>query len=306
MSEEVKTTYGAEEEDPILPSGWAEGDDIFQSESWSGDADPVDGQETDPGTEDDSTEVNTDEDSDLTMEEDGSENSQSAGDDPDGSQPDGDKGDQADTPKTYRFDGLQVNHGKPMDVEMDENELRARIQKSYAFDRQQEQKAKAKFKEVYQEQIDAGLTPAAARMVAQNECGGKSYAIGDDGEIVEDTQTAETNDASTASAEPAAADRTHDLASQIDQVKAIFGDFTEMPEEVAKAVARGADLFTAYTAYRLQESNKAAASLKKENEVLKQNAASAAKAPVRGVTGGGATKQKKESDFLKGFNSEEW
>lgn len=305
MSEEVKTTYGAEEEDPILPSGWAEGDDIFQSESWSGDSDSVDGQETDTETEDDGTEVSTDEDSDLTMEEDGSENSQNAGDDPDGSQPDGDKGDQTVTPKTYRFDGLQVNHGKPMDVEMDENELRARIQKSYAFDRQQEQKAKAKFKEVYQEQIDAGLTPAAARMVAQNECGGKSYAIGDDGEIVEDTKTAETNDSSTAAEEPAA-DRTRDLASQIDQVKAIFEDFTEMPEEVARAVARGADLLTAYSAYRVREGQKAAASLKKENEVLKQNAASAAKAPVRGVTGGGATKQKKSSAFLDGFNSDEW
>lgn len=301
MSEEVKTTYGAEEEDPILPSGWAEGDDIFQSESWSGDTDPVDGQETDPGSEDDSTEVNTDADSDLTMAEDGSENSQSAGDDPDGSRPDGDKGDQTDTPKTYR---LRVNH-EERDVTLNDDEIIARLQKSYAWDAMQEQKAKAKFKEVYQEQIDAGLTPAAARMVAQNECGGKSYEIGDDGEIVEDTQTAETNDASTAAAEPAA-DRTRDLASQIDQVKAIFEDFTEMPEEVARAVARGADLLTAYSAYRVREGQKAAASLRKENEVLKQNAASAAKAPVRGVTGGGSTKQKKESDFLKGFNSEEW
>lgn len=302
MSEEVKTTYGAEEDAPILPSGWKEGDDIFQSDSWTGGNDSVDGQDTDPDVDDDSTQVST-EDGDLpTTENPEAENSPNAGDGTEVAAPDGAGADQTPTPKTYR---LRVNH-EEKDVTLSDDEVIARLQKSYAWDAMQEQKSKAKYKEVYQEQIDAGLTPAAAKLVAQNECGGKSYEIGEDGEIVDDTQSAAKTSEAPASAETAPADRTRDLAAQIDQVKAIFGDFTEMPEEVTRAVAHGADLLTAYSAYRVREGQKAAASLKKENEVLKQNAASAAKAPVRGVTGGGATKQKKESDFLKGFNSEEW
>lgn len=302
MSEEVKTTYGAEEDAPILPSGWKEGDDIFQSDSWTGGNDSVDGQDTDPDVDDDSTQVST-EDGDLpTTENPEAENSPNAGDGTEVAAPDGAEADNTPTPKTYR---LRVNH-EEKDVTLSDDEIIARLQKSYAWDAMQEQKSKAKYKEVYQEQIDAGLTPAAAKLVAQNECGGKSYEIGEDGEIVDDTQSSAKTSEAPASVETAPADRTRDLAAQIDQVKAIFGDFTEMPEEVTRAVAHGADLLTAYSAYRVREGQKAAASLKKENEVLKQNAASAAKAPVRGVTGGGATKQKKESDFLKGFNSEEW
>lgn len=302
MSEEVKTTYGAEEDAPILPSGWKEGDDIFQSDSWTGGNDSVDGQDTDPDVDDDSTQVST-EDGDLpTTENLEAENSPNAGDGTEVAAPDGAEADNTPTPKTYR---LRVNH-EEKDVTLSDDEIIARLQKSYAWDAMQEQKSKAKYKEVYQEQIDAGLTPAAAKLVAQNECGGKSYEIGEDGEIVDDTQSSAKTSEAPASVETAPADRTRDLAAQIDQVKAIFGDFTEMPEEVTRAVAHGADLLTAYSAYRVREGQKAAASLKKENEVLKQNAASAAKAPVRGVTGGGATKQKKESDFLKGFNSEEW
>lgn len=303
MSEnEVMTTYGVEEDEPILPSGWNEGDDFFQSDSWSGNSDSADGHSSDTEQDEDSTEVNADDDDLPTTEEPDTENSQSAGDDQNAAEPDGAAEQQEAAPKTYR---LRVNH-EDKDVTLSDEEVIARLQKSFAWDAMQEQKTKAKFKEVYQEQIDAGLTPAAARLVAQNECGGKTYEIGDDGQIVEETPEEDKSTNTSASTEEAPVGHTRDLAAQIDQVKAIFGDFTEMPEEVANAVAHGADLLTAYSAYRVREGQKAAASLKKENEVLKQNAASAAKAPVRGVTGGGATKQKKESDFLKGFNSDEW
>ena len=48
-----------------------------------------------------------------------------------------------------------------------------------------------------------------------------------------------------------------------------------------------------------------AASLKKENAILKQNAASAAKAPVKGVTGGGVSPDKVDY-FIEGFDSDPW
>ena len=45
--------------------------------------------------------------------------------------------------------------------------------------------------------------------------------------------------------------------------------------------------------------------LKAENQVLKQNAAAAEKAPVRAVTGGGA-QQPQKPGFLAGLESNGW
>jgi len=44
--------------------------------------------------------------------------------------------------------------------------------------------------------------------------------------------------------------------------------------------------------------------LRKENRVLRQNARSAAQAPVRGVSRGGSVSCGPEDPFLKGFNAE--
>ena len=65
------------------------------------------------------------------------------------------------------------------------------------------------------------------------------------------------------------------------------------------------NLLMAYVAYRGKQSEKAAASLKKENAVLKQNAAAAAKAPVKGVTGGGNATEKRDP-WLDAFDKDYW
>ena len=73
------------------------------------------------------------------------------------------------------------------------------------------------------------------------------------------------------------------------------------------AYLNGADLLSAYTMYQVRQSKKAAAKIAKENQVLKQNAASAAKAPVKGVAHSGAGEQEAEDDpFLKGLRSDGW
>ena len=136
------------------------------------------------------------------------------------------------------------------------------------------------------------MTDAAARMVAANECGGKSYSL---------TDTAEP---APVEVEEKPAER--DFTAEVQQLKALYPDFKETPDEVALAVANGTNLLTAYVAYREKQTQKAAASLKKENEVLKHNAASAAKAPVKGVTGGGATDTKPKNNLLVGFDSDSW
>ena len=139
------------------------------------------------------------------------------------------------------------------------------------------------------------MTPAAASLVAANEVGGKHYPLED---------TTEPEKPSTPA--PTVQTPTRDFVQEVQQLKALYPDFKEMPDEVAKAAANGANLLTAYLAYREKQTSKAAASLKKENEVLKQNAASAAKAPVRGVTGGGATNTKPQHKLLDGFDDDTW
>ena len=95
-----------------------------------------------------------------------------------------------------------------------------------------------------------------------------------------------------------------DFVREVQQLKALYPDLQEMPDEVAKAAVGGANLLTAYVAYREQQTRKAAETLEKENEVLRQNAAAAAKAPVRGITGGGASDTKPRNNLLVGFDDD--
>lgn len=78
---------------------------------------------------------------------------------------------------------------------------------------------------------------------------------------------------------------------------------TTIPSEVAAAAANGQNLTLAYLAYEAKQAKAEAETLRKENEIYKQNAASAAKAPVKPVTGGGATDTKPKDPFEVGFDS---
>jgi hypothetical protein len=199
--------------------------------------------------------------------------------------------------KRSRILKLKVNHeDQEVDIEsMADDELIAALQKARAFDAMKDEQAKAKYRQVYNEQVSEGMTPAAARLVAANEVGGKNYPLEDPVEPEKPTTPAPTV--------PQTPRR--NFSVEIDELKRLYPDAV-VPDEVAKAAANGTNLLTAYLAYREKQTSKAAASLKKENEVLKQNAASAAKAPVKGITGGGATNTKPQHDILKGFDSDVW
>lgn len=76
------------------------------------------------------------------------------------------------------------------------------------------------------------------------------------------------------------------------------------PQEVITASIRDkVSLREAYAEYEMKEAKAEAEKIRRENEILKQNAANAAKAPVKGTAGGGTTKQKSKDPFLEGFNS---
>ena len=293
MHEDELTTVSFEESDDIiLPDGWQEGDDIFADPStWSG-ASQQSGQTEETQTEEESTaaEESTEEvpTTDNTEETEGQSAEQET---------DTTSGQTEEPAKRSRILKLKVNHeDHEVDIEsMSDDELIAALQKSKAFDAMKDEQAKARYREVYHEQITEGMTPAAAKMIAANEVGGKTYSLEDPAEPEKPTTPAPTV------SQPVS----RDFSKEIKELKDLYPDAV-VPDEVAKAAANGTNLLTAYLAYREKQNSKAAASLKKENEVLKQNAASAAKAPVKGVTGGGATDTKPQHDILKGFDSDVW
>ena len=290
MTEDELMIPGTEEEDEsFLPDGWKEGDDFFADPStWSGNVKapdeapetPDEAEPTDPAPE--SEEAPTTGEPEET-------DGQSA--EPKTEEPT--SGQTEEPVKSPRILKLKVNH-KDQEVDinsMSDEDLIAALQKASAFDANRERQNQEKYRQVYQDQIDAGMTEAAARMIAANEVGGKSYSLTDDPEP-----------APTVEAKPVE----RDFTAEVQQLKALYPDFKETPDEVALAVANGTNLLTAYVAYREKQTQKAAASLKKENEVLKHNAASAAKAPVKGVTGGGATDTKPKNNLIVGFDSDSW
>ena len=77
----------------------------------------------------------------------------------------------------------------------------------------------------------------------------------------------------------------------------------ELPQEVLLACVDGKPLTEAYSDYARAHSRDAE-SLRRENRVLRQNAQSAARAPVRGVSRGGGPDAQPEDAFLWGFNTQ--
>jgi len=192
---------------------------------------------------------------------------------------------------------LKVNHGlEEVDIDaMSDDDLTALLQKGRAFDQLKEAENKRTYRQVYQQQIDDGQTEAVAKLIAKDAVGGKAYALTDE----EEAKAAQTEQPPAAQA----AAPVRDFKAEVDQLRALYPDFKEVPDTVAKAVANGVPLLTAYLAYRDQQHSAHTAKLQKENRVLKQNAAAAARAPVKGVTGGDTSAPKEKDIFELGFEA---
>lgn len=280
----------------FLPDGWDGESDIFtEAGELNVDAFVSDAAQEEPTEPTGENENGADEAEALTMGDEAEEADQSADDETEDSQPDG--AEQTEV-KTSRKLTLKVNHGiEELDINsMSDEDLIALLQKGRAFDAMKSSEAKAKYKATYDAQVEAGMTEGVARLVAKDAAGG-DYSLNDEAEPKQADQSAEP-------------EKTHipvrDFAAEVKQLKALFPKVEEIPDEVLNVAAtKDISVVTAYLAYRENESAKAAESLKKENAILKQNAASAAKAPVKGVTGGGASADKVDY-FMKGFESDPW
>lgn len=79
-----------------------------------------------------------------------------------------------------------------------------------------------------------------------------------------------------------------------------------MPQEMLMACAKdGVSLQVAYAEYQMKQAQAQAEQLRKENEILRRNAAAIGKAPVKGATLGGSTGAKGRDPFLVGLLGDE-
>ena len=293
--DEMRSADIGEEDEALLPSGWQEGNDFFDTEHWGESTEPADGQDQGP-TEGTVTEEETGtDDAPTTGEEEGAPD-QSAVEEAEGES----SGQTETAEKPTRILKLRVNHeDREVNItDMTDDDLRAQLQKAAAFDALKDEQTKVKYRQIVQDQISAGMTKEIAELVASSACNGKSYTLEDESPTPEEAPKQEPPTTPTAPA--------RDWNADVARLARLRPDVKELPVEVHQAWLNGEDLVTAYLLYENRALRGSKAAVEKETKVLKQNAASAAKAPVRGVTGGGATDTKPESDFLKGFNSDPW
>lgn len=154
--------------------------------------------------------------------------------------------------------------------------------KARAYDALYDQQLKEKFRRIYEEQTTFGMSPAVARMIAANECDGKTYPLEDA------TETTNTTSAGT------------DFRTELQQLQSLYPDLTEMPQEVMTTYRAGSSLKDAYASYRIRQDAQTIAALRQENEALKRKET----APVTSVSHGGAVAEKRDL-FLEGFDAED-
>lgn len=312
----------ADENDAILPDGWAEGDDIFSDEEWTGDP-QADEFEDDPGQETEEGENSEDEDPAPTTEQD---------------EPSDDSGETQDEAPTTE----QVTEEKPntklkfrarvdredQDVELDESDLPTVYQKAQATDRYQAklaklspmmEKAERLSRSLGYENLEAMLTSAE-----ENYHSAEVKRLMNEGvheEVAKDmvarkmasaaaaTPAQEKYEETVPEDKPTSEPAARDFRAEIEELYRVKPEWRgkQLPDDVAKACALGnKKLVDAVTEYEDRQTKAEAVKLRKENQILKQNAASAAKAPVKGVSGGGATDTKAKDPFEEGFDSDDW
>lgn len=314
-----------EDNDPILPEGWTDKDDIF-SDNWAGattaeeddffaDAEPSFEDMDDEPTDADPTTDPAQKAAPVTAEE-----------EPAGAEPpttEEQEPTQEPTSNKLRFKA-RIDH-EDVDAEIDESDLPAIYQKAATLDRYQqkldkvnpvmarmERMAKANGFETVEAMLDAQETferesaverlvkEGAPKEIAEHYVNSKYGQAADNG--AKETKPTEPAAEPAQTHEPAA----RDFGAEIRELWELRPELKgkTLPSEVAAAAAKGQRLALAYFAHEVKQARTEAENSRKENEILKQNAAAAAKAPVKGVAGGGPTDSKPKDPFLDGFDSD--
>ena len=311
-------TSPIDDDDTILPDGWAEGDDIFAEEDWTGE-DQADEFDAEPEQESEEGEVVETDETAPTPEQDTD------------SDDNGEAQTEAPTPEQttevkpntkHKFKATFDREEREVEVDL-EAELPTIWQKSQVTERVQAklakmspvfEKAERLSRSLGYENLEAMLNSAEENYVTAEV--NRLKAEGANEEIAKDYVARKMASAATAeskpeveqhhpetSAQPAVKSPREQVAELLQARPDLIGK--QLPPEVFEAAKSGKNLLAAYTAYEVQQARDEVAKLRKENEIYKQNAASAAKAPVKGVSGGGATDTKARDPILEALEADD-
>lgn len=313
-----------DEVEAILPDGYAEGDDFFSPDAWTGENAADSASADDAQTEAEGTQTDTETDAAPATEP--AEEPASADDgDADAAVPATDA--QETMPSTKRRVRYQFDH-EDREEEIDDADLPELLQKARSVDRYKQRLDSA-------QSVQDKLTSTARAMkydsaeafldaILENAKSSEMEALRGKGvpdEIAEDYVSRKYAGAAAPAVQTA--QQTQDTQAQsggrdyVAEAKELLTARPglagkELPAEVYAAASQpGVTLLQAYTEYERKatqaEAEKArneADKLRKENRILKNNADSADRAPVSGVSKGGRAEDKDANDpFLKGFNS---
>lgn len=318
MNEITEMTYEMEEDiEPILPDGWTEEDDYFDSGNWSGDT-----AEASAATDDDAETITEESAIEADPEEapaiEQTEESEVEDEADDGTHAIETQIAEAKSNKIkvkYQFDH------KDVEEEIDPADLPEIMQKARASDRYKSRaaqnqemqgihdKAKAVAKMLGYESADALMEEVLNN--ARKSERDTLLSKGNSEEIVDDYLNRKYAEPKTTEpvVEESAPEEKHENSFK-EQAKELLKEFPDLrgqrlPTEVLTATASGkSTLLQAYRAFKEKSDAAEINRVRKENQILKQNAASAERAPVSGVSKGGSTNVQPEDDFLRGFNSE--
>lgn len=295
-------------EDILLPDGWSgeEGADIFDPATW-GDGSAADAlQDTEAGEAGEAA-VGS-EDQTRTTEEDSEQ--ATAGEDAEDptTVP-------MQTPGKLRFKA-NIDHSE-RDIELDPSELPAIYQKAQALDRYQNKFSEAEKEFKSWDALARGLNYENRQAMMQGAMDGaiQSYMDEHPGvpeDMARDFITRKFNLEAPERVSAQTADAPQSTRDFKSEVAALFSAYPQarsmpLPDEVTSdALENNKPLVQAYADYQAKAASAKAKNAERENKILKQNQASAAKAPVSKVTGGGKTDTSPEDPFITGFNSDEW
>lgn len=312
---EATSTY-LDEDTPILPDGWADGDDLFTD---SDDAAEVD-TAAEPGATDTGVAEDAADTDGLPTPESGEDAAQDAETGTETTDTTESGASQAEE-TMLRFKAL-VDH-EDIDVELKESELPTIYQKARVTDRVQQRLAEmtptvemaARLASQMGYDSPQDMLNAAAQNYHDSEIE-KLTSEGVHPEVARDIVERRLQDVAAptqrAVAQADAVVNTgvdRDYQAEVEELLQARPQLRgqALPDAVSRAAVEGDKrLLLAYLDYEAQQAQAENERLRKENEIYKQNAATAARSPVRGVSGGGATDLKPSDPFLDGFNSSDW
>lgn len=301
------TVGTAEDFETMLPEGWsgADGADIFDPSTWGTAEDSADAQDNgDAAGEEVAAEGNDDQT--RTTEEDTEPQTDSEADDENPTTVE-------EQPSNKLRFKASIDHAEE-DVELDPDELPSIYQKARALDRYQARVNELEKELKSWDSVAKSLEYAdrKAMMTGAIDNAVQSYIEAHPGvpeDMARDYISRKFNlshqESAPAEANEGTPDR--DFKKEVADLFRAYPSAHErpIPNEVTNdALVNGKPLAQAYAEYMARTSSAKAKTAERENKILKQNQAAAAKAPVSKVTGGGQTDSKPDDDFLRGFNSD--